>query len=263
VRKNKAITAAGILILLFAQQGCSSQESNQAPQPEESVSLPGSKAEKAGQVLQNDYSAYVGETIEYSVKKIGIKAGEAVLKFEGPTDYQGKPYYVISFKVNAPTIADEEKIYADTQTFYPAFVERDVRYLGNHEKISEAYDQAKGEVKITKVADGKTEEQVIKKEGAIDNIYCFIYRQRKNGKFKVGESFSTKLPTLDLVINSVKLTTVSAGGKEYDAFYMQSVPAKYKLWFDTGELRIPLQINGAAGMGDVAMIMSKYSSKGK
>lgn len=200
------------------------------------------------------------ETIRYAIKSLGVNAGEATLSFEGLTKYKGKEAYLIIFQAQAVKFYDQEKIYADPKTFYPIAVERDITTLmGSKEKITEEYFPKQGLISIIKLTGGKTIDQSIQKGGLIDNIYCFIYRYRRGGQFNIGESFSIQLPTKDVTINFVKLTSVKAAGKTFDAYFIQSDPAKYKVWFDTGSKKIPLRINGAVGINDTAMIMTEYT----
>ncbi len=199
-----------------------------------------------------------GEMITYDIKSLGVRAGQATLSYQGPNNLDGKPVVLIVFTAQAANFYDEEKIYADQETLYPLRVERDLNIWGKKEKITEDYNQAKGTTTLTKTVNSKTTTQVIEKAGPIDNIYCFIYRYRKTGNFKIGDSFSIKLPTRDAVVKMIKSTTVKAGGEVYKAYYMQSDPAKYKMWFDESEGKIPLRINGAVGVNDTAMIMRSY-----
>ena len=196
-----------------------------------------------------------GETISYNIKSLGVNGGKATLTFEGLQEYKGKEAYLIMFTARAVNFFDEERIYADKETFNPIAVIRDLNIWGKKEKISEEYDQGKGVITITKNGGAST---AIGREPPIDNIYCFIYRYRKSGDFKIGDSFSITLPTKDVEIKLIKTAKVKADGRVFDSYYMESNPAKYKVWFDAGQKRIPLRINGAVGLNDTAMIMTEY-----
>lgn len=200
-----------------------------------------------------------GETVAYDIKSIGfLKAGEASLVFEGKQNLNGKEVFLIVFTSKAMNFSDQEKIYADAETFYPVRVERDLNIFGRKEKITEDYDRARGIIKITKTEGGRTSEQLIEKKGEVDNIYCFIYRYRKNGDFKIGDSFFMKLPTTDVKIKLEKETKLKTAGQTFDTFYMESDPAKYRVWFDAGEKKIPLRINGSVGINAATLTMAEY-----
>lgn len=200
-----------------------------------------------------------GETIQYNIKSLGVKAGEASLTFKGLVkDPQGRDSYLIVFTAKAANFLDEEKIYADVATFYPRVVERNLNIWGKKEKITESYNPQTGMVEVVKSAGGKTTTQAIQAKAPVDNIYCFIYRYRRSGDFKIGDSFAISLPTAQVKIDLLKMTKLKTGGRLYDAYYMQSDPVKYKVWFDTSDKRIPLRINGAVGISDTAMTMSGY-----
>src|SRR3990167_3482677 len=131
-----------------------------------------------------------GEKILFSIKKMGLKVGEASLAFHGLTKLGEKEIFLIVFKATAMNFFDEEKIFVDPQTFYPIKVQRELNIWGKKEKITEEYFPEKGIVKITKNANGKTSEQTIKKRGTLDNIYSFIYRYRTQGQFRIGDALS-------------------------------------------------------------------------
>lgn len=210
---------------------------------------------------QNDLNDFIGEKITYSIKQMGMKAGEATLSYEGPSAKEDKDYVLIVFKADGMNFLDFEKIYADPQTLLPKIVERDVNIFGSKEQITEYYETETGKVRIVKTVKGKTTEQVITKKGGLDNIYCFIYRYRRDADPKPGESLAVNLPTVDLKLKLKEKVKLSAAGKKYDAVFMQSDPVKYKLWFDTGKQKIPLRIDGAVGVGSTTMTMKSYETK--
>ena len=202
-------------------------------------------------------SSAFAETIYYTITQMGLKAGEASLSMAGATSYKGKSTVLIVFKADGLNFFDEENIYVDPDSYQPLFVERNLNIFGSKEKILEDYSVS-GEIRITKTAGEKTTQQVLTKIGITDNIYAFIYRYRKQGSFQMGDTLDVNLPTKDLKIEMVKRTPIDAGGKRYDSFFMQSKPAKYKLWFDASEKKLPLRISGAIGFANTAMVMKNY-----
>jgi len=181
---------------------------------------------------------------------MGLKAGEATLSNVGPVEYRGQRTFLIVFKAQAINFWDEERIYTDPLNLYPLFVERNLNIFGRKEKILEVYDRAKSEIRLTKTVGDKSTEQVLKKTGAIDNIYGFILRYRKSGSFRIGDVLDIKLPTKDLKIKLVKRVN--------NNFFMQSRPAKYKIWFDASADKWPLRISGAIGMANTVMEMTHH-----
>jgi len=190
------------------------------------------------------------ETIHYAIIQMGLKAGEATLSNVGPVEYRGQRTFLIVFKAQAINFWDEERIYTDPLNLYPLFVERNLNIFGRKEKILEVYDRAKSEIRLTKTVGDKSTEQVLKKTGAIDNIYGFILRYRKSGSFRIGDVLDIKLPTKDLKIKLVKRVN--------NNFFMQSRPAKYKIWFDASADKWPLRISGAIGMANTVMEMTHH-----
>lgn len=199
-----------------------------------------------------------GEVITFAIKKLGVKAGNATLTFEGATQIKGQPTYLIIFKAEGFNFYDEEKIYVHPETFAPVMVLRDLNIFGSKEKITEEYLSQEGKIVITKTTGENTTREEIKKQGQIDNIYGVIYRYRAFGKFTVNDKVDLRLPTRDVTLKIEKSLNMKAAGQLYNAFYMASVPSKYQVWFDAGAQKIPLRITGAVGMANTTMFMKSY-----
>jgi len=199
-----------------------------------------------------------GEVITYVIKNLGIKSGEATLTFQGLTQLNNRDVYLIIFRADGLNFYDEEKIYTDPKTFFPILIKRDLNIFGKKEKIEEHYETQKGIVRIVKTRGERTTEQIIEKEGNIDNIYCFIYRVRRDGQFTIGDEFFVRLPTKDINMKIIKQMPLKAAGQKYDSFYFKSNPKQYQVWFDTGSQKIPLRISGSMGIKATTMTMVKY-----
>ena len=199
-----------------------------------------------------------GETIRYDIKKLKMRVGQASLTFHGLVSLDGQSALLITFTGKGLKFFDEEKIYVDPRTFLPVRVERDLSIFGKKESIVEHYNAREGTVRIVKTTKGKTTEQVIKRSVPMDNIYCFIFRYRVSGKFTPGETFQIHLPTKNVQFQVQKPRGLQVGEKEIAAHYLQSDPAQYRVWFDTGARKVPLRIDGAIGFGKTAMVMVNY-----
>lgn len=200
-----------------------------------------------------------GETIHYDIKKFKMKVGEATLSFHGLVSLEGQSALLITFTSKGLKFFDEEKIYVDPRTFLPKRVERDLSIFGKKEKIVEHYNAKEGTVRVVKTARGKTTEQVIKHSVPLDNIYCFIFRYRIMGKFAIGENLLVHLPTKDVQFQVQKPRKLQLEDREVDVCYMQSDPAQYRVWFDTGAHKVPLRIDGAISFGNTTMILHSYT----
>ena len=197
------------------------------------------------------------ETIHYNILQLGVKAGEATLTFVGLTEYKTRPVFLIEFKSQGMNFLDEEKIYLHPEDLRPDIVNRNLNIFGHKEKIFEEYKQKEGIVRVIKEVNEKFSEQKFIKGVPLDNIYGFIYRYRKNGSFKIGETLKVILPTKDLTIQLTRQVSLTIGNKTYDCFYMQSKPSKYKIWFDS-VTKLPVKISGAIGIANTAMVMTSY-----
>ena len=194
----------------------------------------------------------------YAIKKLGFKVGEATLAFYPQQKLDGQVVDLIAFQATAPKVYDEEKIYVHPQSLTPVRVERDLDLpMSGKEKITEVYESDKRRIVITKVAGGKTTEQVINKAGQIDNIYGIIFRYRAQGSFNLGDTVEMNLPTADIALRLVRTESLKAAGKIYRAYYMESVPSKYRIWFDVSADHLPLRIDGAVGFGSTSMVLQQ------
>ena len=199
-----------------------------------------------------------GEVITYDIKQLGFKAGTATLTFAGPTDKEGRNLFLVVLKADGFNFYDQEEIYLDPDTFYPVLVLRDLNIFGKKEKIREDYLQDVKKVYIHKTSGGKTTEQVLTPQGAVDNIYGFICRYRQSGSFKPGEEIDMHLPTQDMKIGVVKTMRIDVAGRRAASAYMESRPDKYKIWFSIDRRHVPFKISGAVGIGNTVMVMTDH-----
>ncbi len=183
--------------------------------------------------------------------------GKATLTMAGPQDYQGHKTFLIVFKAEGLNYWDTEHIYLDPETLRPLFVQRDFSLVvfGEGQTLEEYLP---GQIIITKTDKGRVSKETISKAGPVDNIYGFIYRYRKQGSFKIGDEMDMSLPTKDLKIKLMGFNRLRIGRKTYHAFYMQSQPTKYKIWFDNSEQKLPLKIVGTIGLMSSVMTMTDY-----
>jgi hypothetical protein len=201
---------------------------------------------------------FVGEKISYSIKKFGIRAGEATLVFNGLAKLDDEDVYLAVLTVTAFNFRDEEKIYLDPETFYPLMVKRDLNLWGKEEAIVEDYSFQDNSAKITKTAGGEITEQNISQAKPLDNIYCFIYRYRLHGSFQIGETVALQLPTVSVNVHIDEKTILKAAGKDFDAYFLNSDDGQYRVWFDASSKKIPLRIDAASKFGKTSMIMTGY-----
>ncbi|MDE2028228.1 MAG: hypothetical protein KGK03_05910 [Candidatus Omnitrophica bacterium] len=198
------------------------------------------------------------ETIYYDIHQIGFN-GQASLSMVGPKDFKEHKTLLIQFKAHGRNYWDNEDIYVDPVTYKPLFVERNFSLsVFGQGKISEDYVTSKGQILITKTDGNRVTHQTINNVGDVDNIYGFIYRYRKEGSFKIGDTIDMTLPTRDLKIRLLKKTRLRLGRKSYYAYYMVSRPTRYKIWFDTTKRKWPLKITGTVGLFNSVMTMTGY-----
>ena len=204
-------------------------------------------------------SSLRAETIYYSIRQMGFD-GQASLTMVGPREYKGHKTVLIVFRANGANFSDEEDIYVDPESYKPLFVERDFS-LSVYGRGKSLEEYLPGQVIITKTDGDKVTRQVITKSGNVDNIYGFIYRYRRQGSFKIGDVLDMTLPTRDLKIQLVRREWLRIGDKNFDSYFMQSQPSRYKIWFDSSEDKWPLRITGTIGFISSVMTMTGHDSK--
>ncbi len=209
-------------------------------------------------VHADEYVFNPGEEIHFKIMQMGLKAGDATLKFVGPTVINEVDTVLIEFTADGFNFYDNEKIYVDPTSFKPLTVIRDLNIFGKKEKIVETYFPQDNKILIEKTVGSKVINQVLTKQGEIDNIYGFIYRFRQEGEFKVGNKTDIVLPTKDFKIVITKKVKVAAAGKDFESYYLESQPAGYKIWLDASDKRLPLRISGAIGLANTVMVLKGY-----
>ncbi len=202
----------------------------------------------------NNFPFKQGETIHYDIKKMGMRAGQATLVFNGLEEKDGQKILLITFTAKGFQFFDQEKIYLDPKTFYPVLVERDLDIFGKKEKITESY--LKDSIKIVKDLKDNHIEEVLKNDGRVDNIYGFIYRYRAQGTFRVGEEHKINLPTQKVTVKLAAQKELEIAGEKYDSFYVEGQPKRIKMWFANTPEKLPLRIDGAL-MGKTTMVLRK------
>jgi len=206
----------------------------------------------------SEWPFQVGERIVYTIKKFGVKVGEAVMEYKGPTTINDQEALYICFTAKALNFYDQENIYVDPETFLPIIIKRDLKIWGSNELIDQVYDHEAGTVTITKNENDKTTEEVISRSGPIYSIYGFIFWYRLNGLFNPGEEFSLTFPTNDLVMHSSEDEAMKTSIGELPAIILTSKPKNIAIWFDKREQRIPLKIAGSLGFGKTVMAIKEY-----
>ncbi|MBF0511061.1 MAG: hypothetical protein HQL13_01890 [Candidatus Omnitrophica bacterium] len=206
-------------------------------------------------------SLVFAETIHYTIHQLGFN-GKASLTMAGPKEFKGYKTLLIVFRAKGTNYSDEEDIYVDPKTYKPLFVERDFNLnIFGQGKTLEDYVTTKGEIHITKKDGDRVTEQIINNVGAVDNIYGFIFRYRKEGTFKTGDHINMTLPTRNLEFKFIGHQPLKINGKYYDSLYMQSEPVRYKIWFDSSAHKWPLRITGSYGFINSVMTMTGYEEQ--
>jgi hypothetical protein len=77
----------------------------------------------------------------------------------------------------------------------------------------------------------------------------------------VGKVYKIVLPTqrLDLIVKDIRRLRVPL--RESEVFYIESVPAKYKIWLSCDKNKTPLRIQGLISVGSVYLAATNVEVK--
>ena len=76
---------------------------------------------------------------------------------------------------------------------------------------------------------------------------------------EVGKKMSINMPlkTIGVKVKEIKEVKISKG--RYEAYIIESDPKGYSFWFDSGEKKLPLSIDGAINFGNARMVLSDFN----
>ncbi len=204
-----------------------------------------------------------GERFIYSYSMGPLKAGSAELTFVGEATIEGKRAFLVRFESRVGTFYDMEDIYAETENFYPIYVERDIKNFGVGTNIKEAYDQLNYKVKITKQGLIGKKTRIIKKKAPIHNAILLMYycRSLPLSELKPGYEFDVVLPLDEFKVTLAKIEKIKVPAGTFDAFFFKSSPKKMRLWIATDEKRTPLKMENLTSLGPSSIILEKQITK--
>jgi hypothetical protein len=217
--------------------------------------------EKTAYVVQEKVIDRTGEKIEYNVYLGTLKVGKATYHHLRKTFLHDKQVELITFLTEAVRFKDRETIYADSDTFLPLVVERKISKPIKPEKIREEYDQENFKLTITKKRFGQSVKE-IKSTKPIHNSILLPFFVRTAEDLNIGWTFTANLPQGEYLIKLTKIEKVNTPAGEFEAYFFESDPNKFKIWIGTDSNRIPLRIDGTGGIG-YKMMMQTYTPPGK
>ena len=200
-----------------------------------------------------------GEFIGYDVKMNFFTIGKASLSYQGMVAERGTKTIGISFLVDVVNFQDLEKIYVGLETFNPLWVIRSIDFLNRKELIKEDYASKTNSVTITKYKNEKivTVKNIIS-DVPFQHVISSIYYCRKLKELGVGTKFSLNLPLSKLVLEVKNIVDVKVPYGRFKAFYIESIPNKYRIWLSADEKRLPLKVEGAISFSPAGLVMTKY-----
>lgn len=193
-----------------------------------------------------------GEIIKFGIYSYGLRVGSGELNYLGLKEENGKKYQHIVFKASTLSVQDEDSVEGDLSFSHPLKVDRNVSLFGKKELISELYSEDRKTVNISKTVNAvlQSPERITSQE-KLTNVFLLIYSLRNDKEIKVGRVYPINLPTqkFELIVDSRKKIKVPLG--EFDVFYLESRPPKYKIWLQAQNSRLPVRIQGLVAGGMV------------
>ncbi len=203
------------------------------------------------------------EIIKFGIYSYGIRVGSGQLNYLGIEEEGGEKYQHIIFKASTLSVKDEDDVKGSLDFSFPVRVDRDVTLFGKKELISERYSSDRRSVNISKIVNGSIEpEQFIQSKDDINNVFLLLYQLRNDEEIGLGKVYVINLPTqkFELVVDSKKKIKVPLG--EFDVFYLESRPPKYKIWLQAQESRLPVKIQGLVAGGMLYLAATEVSFQG-
>lgn len=194
------------------------------------------------------------ETIVYEISPLGA----SIYQDMGLVDFRGQTANLTIFKTEVAGFKDTEKIYSDTNTYLPLWVERDLlMWFNNKEYLTEEYVAWENRLTITKFKQGKkVQEYKFKGKGPIHNAILVPFSLRKIPNLEIGWTYNIRLPDeFKVKLVSVEDVVVPAG--KFKAYHFSSTPHKFEIWITTDKLRLPVKIQGIGF--SYTLMMKQYS----
>ncbi|MFH1691060.1 MAG: DUF3108 domain-containing protein [Candidatus Omnitrophota bacterium] len=193
-----------------------------------------------------------GEKIKFGIYSYGIRVGSGQLDYLGRKKEDGVYVTRVIFTASTLSVKDKDEVWGTKDFSYPIKVERKVSLLGKDEHIIEKYSLDKKSVAITKIVNkAEPTTDTIVSDDKLSNVFLLLYCLRNDDDIKEGKVYKINLPTqkFDLVVDSRKKIKVPLG--EFDVFYIESRPPKYRIWLQAQGSRIPVKIQGLVAGGMV------------
>lgn len=205
------------------------------------------------------YYARAGEVISYSVNWGSFTLGSAIFTCLPNIVENGQVLAVMSFETNLKTFGDKETIFSDALTLLPVRVEREVRNLLRHEKITEEYDPQNYTVTVIK-KNGHEEinRDVYKKDSPISNPILLPHYVRLLPELKIGQAIVANLARRTYEIKLIDLEEVKVKAGTFKAYHFESNPKQIEIWLSADKDKIPVKIQGL-GIFSYTLEMNKYN----
>ncbi|MBE0478365.1 DUF3108 domain-containing protein [Candidatus Aerophobetes bacterium] len=214
----------------------------------------------------------VGEKLSYTIKLMGIPAGEQILEIKDIIEEDTRSLYVLSSTVRSTGIVSlffqmEDKIesHVDVKTLYPRFVRIKIKENSRVEDIEVKIEEGDS-IKAT-LYDKKREREWIEKIASTPlDILSLVYWIR-NQELEVGKKFDVLL--LDIP-GSFKEIQFEVSGVEKAYTYLGTFPAfvckqletdnPIRVWISQDERRLPLYIQVTTSFGLLTAILRDVQS---
>ena len=199
---------------------------------------------------------YKGEKVVYAIDPLG----RAEYRDLGQVMVNGRKLNLVTFRTQVMGFDDTEKIYTDPGTLLPVRVERYITKWFGSEYLVEDYDQKKFVLTITKFINKKqVKGYLFKPDGPISNAVFLPFYLRTIPQIGPGWSLEVRFPD-KFKVELVAIEEIQVPAGKFMAYHFTSTPHKFDIWISKDNLRVPLKIKGAQGLG-YTLSMKEHLSK--
>ena len=211
------------------------------------------------QVLEFPFKA--GEEIIFDFFLYNLKSGKSDMRFLGKTNLDNQEVLLIESSTKALNYKGKERIFTQTDTFYPVRVERSLKIGWDKENIIEEYNLEENSVTIKKNKNGRQLKDLkLSSDGKLQHVISLLYFLRTKKDLSVGEVMTVNLPKAKLRLKVERIEDIKVPYGKEKVFFITDAKGNLRIWMSVAG-KLPLQFQYKSGMKNYSMKMREVRNK--